>query len=44
MIVFEKADNEPCQRKRRSIIAAMRQGFMGVTNSSETVLLAEATA
>jgi hypothetical protein len=42
MIVFEKADNEPCQRKCRSIIAAMREGLMGMTNSSQTVLLVEA--
>ena len=44
MIVFEKADYEPCQRKRGGIVAAMRQSIMGMTNSNEPVCLAEAAA
>ena len=44
MIVFEKADYEPCQRKRGSIISAMHASIMGMTNSSDPVLLAEAAA
>src|ERR1700761_632680 len=42
MIVFEKADHEPRERKRCGVIAAMCQGIMGMTNSSDPVLLTEA--
>ena len=44
MIVFEKTYYEPCQRKSGSIIAAMYASIMGMTNSSDSVLLVEAAA
>ena len=44
MIVFEEADYEACQRKRGSIISAMHQSIMGMTNGGDPVLLSEAVA
>ena len=44
MIVFKKANYEPAQRKRGGIIAAMYESVMGMTNSSNPVLLPEAAA